>query len=56
MFNVKEKTTGVEKKKMEAIIAISSKDEIDLNDIQVSLNKNRSLVLDIEFVAAVFYI
>ena len=56
MFNVQEKLKGIEKKKMEAEIVVLSKDEIDLKDDQVLLNNNCSLVLDIEFVAAVFYL
>jgi hypothetical protein len=56
VFNVKEKCRGVERKKMESEPVVSIQDEIDSKDIQVLMNKNRSIVLDIEFVAGVFYL
>jgi hypothetical protein len=56
VFNVKEKCKGAEQKKMESETVVSNKDEIDSKDIQVLMNKNRSIVLDIEFVAKVFYL
>jgi hypothetical protein len=55
-FNVKEKIMVVEKKNMEAETVVSNNYEIDLNDVQVLLNKNQSLVMNIDFVASMFHL
>jgi hypothetical protein len=55
-FNLKVKTSMAERKKMEDEALTSSSDTVELKDIQVLLNKNRLLLIDVKFVADIFYI
>jgi hypothetical protein len=55
-FNLKVKTGMAERKKMEDEVVTSSSDTVEFKDIQVLLNKNRSLLIDVNFVADIFYI
>jgi hypothetical protein len=44
------------KNKMEDEVVTSSSNIVELKDIQVLLNKNWSLLIDVKFVANIFYI
>jgi hypothetical protein len=55
-FNVKRKTTAAQRKQLSEETVYSMDYMVSSKNIQVLLNKNRSLVIDITFVAAIFKI
>jgi hypothetical protein len=55
-FNIKKKTTAAQRKQLSEETIFSSDYIISSKNVQVLLNKNRSLVIDIAFVSSVFQI
>ena len=55
-FNVRPKSGRTQRKQMEDETVASMQYDISRKDIQLLLNKNRSLVVDLELVASVFFI